>query len=161
MANNVYIPFLIAVGQAGAYSDSMSYDKPFCTRESYGLWIKHIPFISYPQIKELTKQDWIDEQGEDVWLPTTGVMQSAFDMEVEFVYYAKDGMANERINAFIDRIKGKWLKVYDSYTRKGYRGVYLTEFGSEPTFRRRGLQDSVQFKVKFRVNDPATDVALD
>lgn len=155
-----YLPFLISVGQSGAFQDNMKYATPFDTKEEFGLWIKHVPFTPYPKNKELVTQSWADEQGEDVYLSPNGVMSEAYDLEVEFVYYASDGLANERIQAFIDRIKGKWLRIYDCYTRMGRQGVYLEEFGSDPTFQRRGLKDTVLFKVKFRVNDPQTNIIL-
>lgn len=157
---DIYKPFLIAVGRAGAYSDDMTYDPPFDTRESFGLWIKHIPYTTFPKIKDVVAQNWADEQGEDVWLPTTGIMNDAYDLSVEFVYYANDGMANERIRAFVERIRGKWLKIHDGYTNIGRQAVYLQEFDQEPTFLRRGLKDVVIFKVSFRVNDPSTNITL-
>lgn len=156
----VYKPFLIAVGEAGAYSDSMKYEKPFDTRESYGLWIKHVPYMMFPKVKDIVTQNWADEQGEDTWLPTAGIVNEAYDLSVDFVYLAKDGMANERIRAFIERIRGKWLKIHDGYTNIGRQGVYLQEFDQEPTFLRRGLRDVVIFKVSFRVNDPNTNIVL-
>lgn len=160
-----YKPFLIAVGVSGCYTEMMEYEEPFDTKSSYNLWIKHAPYKVFPQIKDIVTQDWKDEQGEDVWLPPTGVMSAAYDYDVEFVYYENDGMANENIRAFIERIKGKWLKIYDTYTGLGRKGVYVKEFDADPPFKRRAnsvgsSRDYVSFKVKFRVNDPNTDVLL-
>lgn len=167
-----YKPFLIAVGEDGCYSDSMIYQPPFDTLDKYGLFIKHSPYKAFPQIKNLVTQDWPDEQGEDVWLPKTGIVNKAYDYEVEFIYYADDGMATERIRDFCDEIKGKWLQIYDTYTGMGRKGVYVTEFDADPAFKRRKVQtiflkdgtpavrDYVYFKVKFRINNPNTDIVL-
>ena len=167
-----YQPFLISVGEAGSYKESMVYQRPFDTLDKYGLFIKHTPYKAFPQIKNLVTQDWPDENGEDVWLPKTGIVNKAYDFDVEFIYYADDGMATENIRAFANEIKGKWLQIYDTYTQMGRKGVYVSEFDADPPFKRRKIQlrvldnglpairDYVYFKVKFRVNDPNTDVVL-
>ena len=167
-----YQPFLISVGESGCYKESgMKYEKPFDTLRSYGLFIKHAPYKVFPQIKNIVTQDWPDEHGEDVFLPKSGIINKAYDYEVEFIYLADDGMATERIRAFCDKIKGKWLQIYDTYTIMGRKGVYVEEFDSDPTIRRRKvmgvdqdgasiIRDYVYFKVKFRVNDPDTNVVL-
>lgn len=156
----VYKPFLIAVGQAGAYSDNMNYEPVFDTLDSYGLWIKHVPLSLFPKIKDVVSQKWQDEQGDDVWLPPTGIMSESYDLSIDFVYYWNDGMAMQRIRDFIERIKGKWLKIYDTYSNTGRQGVFLQEFDANPTYQRRGEHDTVILKVKFKVNDPSTDVKL-
>lgn len=168
-----YQPFLVSVGEAGSYRESMTYQPPFDTLAKYGLFIKHSPYKAFPTIKNVVSQDWPDEHGEDVWLPKTGIVNKAYDFEVEFIYYADDGMATEQIRAFCNEIKGKWLQVYDTYTKMGRRGVYVSEFDPDPKFKRRkiqareldesatpGIRDYVCFKIKFKVNDPNTDIVL-
>lgn len=167
-----YQPFLIAVGERGCYKESMAYQKPFDTFAKYGLYIKHAPYKIFPQIKNLVSQDWPDEHGEDVFLPTTGIVNKAYDYDVEFIYYSDDGMATERIREFCEEIKGKWLQIYDTYTKIGRTGVYVMEFDPDPTFVRRKIQlktmegkanvhrDYAYFKVKFRINNPNTNIVL-
>lgn len=167
-----YKPFLIAVGEDGCYREDMVYAAPFDTLRSYGLYVKHSPYKAFPQIKNLVSQDWPDEHGEDVWLPKTGIVNKAYDMDVEFIYYFDDGLATETIRRFSNDIKGKWLQIYDTYTAMGRKGVYVSEFDADPPFKRRKVQtytlpggapairDYVSFKVKFRINDPNTDVVL-
>ena len=166
-----YKPFLIAVGDSGCFSENMAYQMPFDTLAAYGLFIKHSPYKVFPQIKNIVTQDWPDENGEDVWLPRTGIVNKAYDYDAEFIYYADDGMATENIRKFCDMIKGKWLQIYDTYTGMGRRAVYVTEFDADPPFKRRKIQlteangqpairDYVYFNVKFRVNDPSTNIVL-
>lgn len=166
-----YKPFLIAVGQGGAYSDSMVYDKPFDTNERFKLVVKHSPYTVYPKIKNLVTQNWKDEQGADVFLPPTGVMNDPYEFMVEFVYYEADedvghNVITNNIRDFVNLIQGKWLKIYDTYTEMGRQGVYVTEFDQDPDYKSRKrpdgrLQNYVTLKVKFSVNDPNTDIKLD
>lgn len=150
----MYLPLYIKVGETGAFRKSMTYEDPFCTKDSYGLWIKHTPFTIRPKTKGLIVQTWKDEDGDDVFLSTTGAKCEAYDWEVEFVYLQNDGMAHVRIADFVNRIRGKWLKIRDEYTKTTRTEVYVSEFDQEPQFHRRGNQDLVIFKVKFRVNNP-------
>lgn len=149
-----YLPFLIKVGQSGVYSDSMTYEEPFDTKEAFGLWIQHSPFLIRPKTKTPVVQSWLDEDGDDVYLPPSGVKYEAYSFDCSFVYFENDGMANVRIEQFIQRISGKWLKIYDSYTKMCRKGVYVEEIGEAEKFHRRGQQDIVIFKVKFKCNFP-------
>jgi hypothetical protein len=150
---------LIKVGKSGAYSKTMEYEDPFDTKESYGLYIKHVPFTIRPTAKIPIKQTWKDEDGDDVYL-STSVKYEAYDWECVFVYLANDGSANENISAFVNRISGKWLRIHDYYTNTTRDGVFVKEFDTEPRFLRRGDRDLVIFKVTFRVNNPKFEEAF-
>lgn len=154
-----YKPFLIAVGSSGCYSTGISYEQAFDTLEEYGLYIKHSPFTFRPRVKNIITQEWLDQNGEDVYIPET-ITHEAYDLTCEFVYCRSDGMANENILNFLDRIEGKWLMIHDGYTNQGRQGVYVSGYNDEPTFQRRGKMDVVVFSVVFRVNDPDTNIVL-
>lgn len=149
-----YLPLLIKVGKSGAYSKTMEYEAEFCTKEAYGLWIKHAPFSILPKSKVLVSHEWKDEDGEDVFLSEYGTKCEAYDWKVDFVYLENDGMAHVRIADFVNRIRGKWLRIHDSYSQTTRDGVYVSEFDQEPRFKRRGNNDLVIFSVTFRVNNP-------
>lgn len=155
----VYQPLLISVGAAGCFSSSMTYSVPFDTNAQYGLVIKHAPFSIAPKPKNIITQSWKDEDGDDVFLPGT-ITREAYDLELEFVYFQPDNDANSQIRKFVSDISGKWLKVYDTYTKIGRQAVYMVEADDDPQFRRREGRDCLVFKVKFRVNDPNTNVQL-
>jgi hypothetical protein len=149
-----YLKLEIKVGKSGAYSKTMEYEDPFDTKESYGLWVKHTPFTVMPKTKVLISQTWNDENGDDVFLSDAGAKCEAYDWPVDFVYLENDGLAHERITEFINRIHGKWLRIYDSYSKMTRDGVYVSEVNTEPRFKRRGDKDLVIFSVTFRVNNP-------
>lgn len=155
----IYKPLLISVSKtAGAFSDSLEYNPVFDTKERFGLYIKHSPFSLRPKPKNIISQKWQDEEGDDVYIPDK-VYHEPYEVELQFIYLRNDDFANENINAFIKEVEGKWLMIYDSYTRIGRQGVYMIECQDDPTFRRRDT-DYVSFKVKFKVNDPDTDITL-
>ena len=154
-----YLPLLISVGTSGSYSSSMTYSKPFDTLVKYGLYIKHAPFTLMPKVKNIVTQTWKDEDGDDVYIPSS-VVYEAYDLELEFVYLDPGETANAQIRQFIADITGKWLKIYDSYTKVGRQGVYVISADEDPQFKRRDGRDLLVFNVKFRVNDPKTNVVL-
>ncbi len=154
-----YLPLLIAVSKtSGAYSDSLEYNEPFDTHAKYGLWIKHSPFTIRPKAKNIISQTWKDEDGDDVFIPDT-IYHEPYSVNLEFIYLRTDNNANENIRGFIKEIEGKWLKIYDSYSQIGRQAVFMEECDEDPTFKRR-TWDYLYFKVKFKVNDPDTDIVL-
>ncbi len=134
----------------------MQYGPAFDTHEKYGLWIKHAPYSVMPKIKNIVTQNWMDEDGEDVFLPDT-IRHEAYDLELEFVYYENDNESNNNFRRFVNEIKGKWLKLYESYTGICRHGVYLVSVDEDPKFVRRGEHDTVVWTAKFRVNQPDTN----
>lgn len=152
----IYLPLYIKASKhlGGAYSKNIEYEDPFDTKDSYGLWAQHVPFTILPKTKGLVSQTWKDEDGDDVFLSQAGAKCEAYDWKVDFVYFENDGMAHVRIADFVNRIRGKWLRVHDSYSKTTRDGVYVSEFDQEPKFKRRGNRDLVIFSVTFRVNNP-------
>lgn len=137
------------------------------TQEEYFVVCSECPFKILPTTKELAKRDWPDEDGEDVFMPADGLKFKAYDLEVKFLYVGqKDDMTLD-LNAFIEFIYGKndngspLLAIYDEYTQQGRQGVYALEVNNE-FLAYDDANDGVvgEFKVKFRVTDPVTQVVL-
>lgn len=137
------------------------------TQEEYFVVCSECPFKILPTTKELAKRDWPDEDGEDVFMPADGLKFKAYDLEVKFLYVGqKENMALD-LNAFIEFIYGKndngspLLAIYDEYTQQGRQGVYALEVNNE-FLAYDDANDGVvgEFKVKFRVTDPVTQVVL-
>lgn len=169
---NRFKDFWIAVGEPGAYSESMEYNEVFGMHERFGIKIKHAPFSAMPKIKNVVVQSWKDENGDDVWLPRkTGsepgvyipaITHEAVDYNPTFVIYGDANVVdvNIALRELLDTIRGRWLKIWDEYTRLGYEGVYLLDCDDDPKFKRRGF-DYVEFELKFRVNGMNIDAPFD
>lgn len=137
------------------------------------------PFKHLPETKDLPKREWYDEDGEDVYVPTDGLKMKAYDMEVKFLYVGTEDAMADDLKGFIDFICGRtnvvngsvvtvdvkknvMLKVYDEYTDTGRQGVYVQSVDNELYFFNDVSVDAIaQFKVKFRVTDPVTEIVLD
>lgn len=164
--------FYIAIGEPGAYSESMTYTSPVPVYETYGCMIKHAPYSLMAKIKNVVVQSWLDEDGDDVYLPQSSngrpaIMHEAVDYQVQFVFHHSNKVggvsvtdyANRQISRFVEAIEGRWLKIYDAYTGIGFDGVYLQDVDDDPRFRRRG-DDTVIFTLNFKVNGRPLDAPL-
>lgn len=166
--------FYIAIGEPGPYSNLMNYNSVIALYNDFGIRIKHAPFSPMAKIKNVVVQSWKDEDGDDVYLPrVTGSTPGSFEPAITheavefnptFVLYESnldtDGnftaIANQRIRDLVNKIQGRWLKIWDEYTQIGYEGVYLLDVDDDPKFKRRNY-DFVEFQLKFRINGAGID----
>ncbi len=129
------------------------------TIDDYGLYCMDIPFAVATGAKELTKRDWHDEDGEDVYMPKDGLRLSAYDIDVKFGYRGGRFGANDSINAFLDFVRRGMLKMYCDYTRIGRRHVVFSKLSDKATLVRDIDEgDLLVITATFRVCDPVTNI---
>ena len=134
------------------------------TKAQWGIVCKDFPFVLFDTTKDIPTRSWPDGDGEDVYFPDRLRFQ-AYDLEVFFAYQGEMGSANAKIAAFINYLTGKSdtgtsLKVYDTYTKIGRKGLYVKSVSNDAFARKTDEGDVIVFKVKFRVTDPVTDIVL-
>lgn len=132
---------------------------------AYKVVCQECPFKVLPETKEPAKRDWNDEDGEDTYIPSDGLKAKAYDMEVKFLYVGKEADMASDLKAFITFINGRntggssLLAIYDEYTQTGRRGVYVQNVDNDLFYYNDTDTDAIaQFKVKFRVTDPVTNI---
>lgn len=143
------------------------------TQARFKIACQEFPFKEMPEIKELPKRDWHDEDGEDVYIPSDGYRFKAYDLEATFIYVGTEKNIRNDIKNFIDFLYGRKdyrgrehsggvvLAVYDEYTETGRRGVIPTNVENTLYWNVDYDPDAIAtFKVKFRVTDPVTSVDL-
>lgn len=134
------------------------------TFDNWGIVCKDFPFNLYGEAKELSSQDWMDEDGEDEYVPSE-LKIASYEMDVEFVYKGDMNTANVKIREFLDYLTGRGgtgaeLQVYDTYTKIGRQKVRFVSIEDDIFWRQEEGGDVVVFVVKFKVNDPVTDITL-
>lgn len=168
---NVFKDFWIAVGQPGAYSQSMEYSEVFGMNTRFGIKIQHAPYSPMAKIKNVVVQSWKDEDGDDVWLPRVSsglgsyapaVTHEAVEYNAKFVIFGdKEKVdSNAVIREMLKLIEGRWLKIWDEYTQMGFEGVYLIDVDDDPKFKRRNY-DHVEFTLKFKINGTNIDAPFE
>lgn len=129
----------------------------------FGMVCTDVPFMPCGETKELPKRDWIDEDGEDTYIPDS-IPLSAFDWEIEMGFKGELASAQGALKKFTEYLTGKdgsgaELKVYSKYTGIGRQGIYFMGM-SDFVFSKTNIDEVVTFKVNFRVTDPSSNVVL-
>lgn len=140
----------------------------------WGVWCKDIPFKIFEKVKEPAKRTWNDEHGDDEYISPEGLWLEAYEMEVEFgckkmtttvggeeVAYVND--VRKAVGDFLEYLRQSgMMKLYSSWTRTGRQEVRLVSVSDDAHWEPsdNGGQEFLVFKVRFKVNDPKTDVEL-
>lgn len=133
---------------------------PVRDSKEWDIWIKSVPFKVFPDMKDIPSRDWLDENGEDEYLPDSPFYK-AYEMECEFVYIGEYESANTQIKSFLSYLSdGGMFRIYDSYTMIGRTNVRYVSTEEDMFYRREDDGDVVLFKVTFKVNDPITEITL-
>ena len=148
----------------------------------WGIVCCSVPFKAGGKTKEPAKREWLDEHGDDVYLPSK-LMFESYEAEFEMAYMGKElatnpfnlSLAESQIKAFKKWLtgndtqngSGSELKIYSPYAAIGRQKCYLMEISNESpcvvTKQEGGNlynENVVTFKVKFKITDPMTDITL-
>lgn len=145
--------------------DGNSNPYPLCESvATWGVWCKDIPFKIAEKVKEPAKRSWYDEEGDDEYIPSTGLLLEAYTMKVEFGCKIKTGISDvrEKVGEFLDYLRQSgMMKLYSTYTRIGRQNVRLSSISDKAWKNDQEGEEFLVFEVEFKVNDPATDIILD
>ncbi len=128
---------------------------------TWGIYVKHFPFNAlFPELKDLPSHTWADEHGDDEYVSESPYFKSQ-EIEVDFVFIGNSGNAKSYISSFITFLaNGGTNKIYDTYTGIGKQKVRYVSFNNEMYRTRTNDKDIVEFSVKFKLNDPVTNITL-
>ena len=129
---------------------------------------QELPFVLFPESKELATRDWVGEDGLDVYIPHKTPLKH-FDFEAVFLYKGKEKNIRVDIANFIAFLYGRnnnatgcRLAIYDEQTKIGYKDVVVSSVENQLYYLTRHDPDAVaKFKVKFTVYDPTTLVTAE
>lgn len=154
------------------YIQQLHFDGSTYTRGSvvdilstYKVVCQEFPFKILPEAKELASRDWNDEDGLDVYYPTTRRMKE-YETDVDFLYVGTENAIREDLKNFINFLYGRdngavgvSLAVYNEYTGIGRKDVVVTKVSDDVYYGDDNDTDAIaKFSVTFKVNDPVTDV---
>lgn len=153
-------------------------DNVYSSLGGWNIACTEVPFEVGGEPKDLYKNDWKDEHGEDTYIPNTLVLK-AYDMRVKFAYKGGVSSAYGVITAFRNFLigmagtkeyeggveteelvdGGASLDIYFPYTGIGRQKCYLKQF-ADTDFTKSNLDDVLEFSAVFRVTDPVTEITL-
>lgn len=146
-------------------------------RESYADWgivCSKCVFRHYGDPKDVSSRNWLDEHGEDVYIPAN-VKLKKFDAEYTFLCNGSELDVKTKVKEFHRYLMGMpWhdaqyntvssegsrLIIYDTYNSVGWKDVRLKTFSADALVMDNGDDEVVlEFKVVFEVNDPYTTIS--
>ena len=132
---------------------------------TYGMVVQAQPFPGVTEVKDLYKNDWKDEHGDDEYVPYSMKLK-AFEYTVKFFVktIATVGSTpieslNDQYNDFMGKLLQGEFKVWDSWQERGFQKVRLVKSSIE----QRDITDEqawMLFSVTMKINDPVTQVSL-
>ena len=151
--------------------DGISYTKgdTLDTYETWNIVCSKSPFRRYGDPKDVVSRNWLDEQGEDVYIPQD-IKYKKFDAEFTFLCNGSESDVKENVKGFLSFLTGKScsqyntpvgsrLAIYDTYNSIGWKDVRLKSFSNDGILLNKGEDEVVlEFKVMFEVFDPYTNV---
>lgn len=141
---------------------------------TWGVWCKEIPFKIISGVKAPAKRSWNDEHGDDEYISPDGLYLESYDMEVEFGCKKMAGTQSGDVMASVSDVRNSvgtfleylrqsgFMKMYSGWTRTGRQNVRMDSVNDDAHWEpdEGDGQEFLVFKVKFKVNDPSTDVTL-
>lgn len=124
----------------------------------FGFAVNEIPWPD-EETEDVNTREWPGVDGEDAYIPPSGLRLKAYNIEVEFVCAGGINTANTLYEALRDYLAGGMLKVYDPYWKRGRQNVYLKKLSDLEPFR-TNIDEGMSVKATFRVTDPRTKITL-
>lgn len=149
--------------------DGTSYKKGLIVDTmDYNIGCISFPFKMFPETKDLAERDWHDEHGKDVFVPTNGLYLKDYDLEAEFCYKGTMDNIVSDVSTFLkflrglnDGAVGGRLTVFDEHIGFGRKDVVAEDVDPDTFKADESDPDALfDFKVKFHVYDPKTEVSL-
>ncbi len=145
-----YKPFFVQKMKSG-YTKKNSLD--------WGIAIKKFQLDYYPEMKDIPKNDWYDQDGDEEFIPDVPYYK-AYESDIEFVYQGATDTGIGNITNFLDYIsRNGYNYIYDSYSKVGRQNVRYVKM-SDAKMYRSGGNEYIIFKVTLKFNDPKTIITL-
>lgn len=134
-------------------------------RQTYGITVRVHEYPARRKVKQPYKNEWLDRDGDDEFV--TGQRFDPFTLRLSCVIMSEDpGSDTARAElmsaalAFRSFLRGSDFRIYDAWTRTGFRKVRLEEF---PEIRENGFLQvagrcRLVFDIVLKINDPVTQV---
>jgi hypothetical protein len=132
------------------------------TTDVYAQW--SIVVTSFPYLtinakpKNIASVKYYDQNGDYEYIPATITYESQ-EFLVSFAYKGIKDAANMVIPAFISYISAE-ISLYYEYAKIGRQKCRIVEILPDPKLFRTGAKDMVEFSIRFKTNDPITNVIL-
>lgn len=120
--------------------------------DKFGIYLQHGTLINFPEPKNVWVHDWIDSDGEDLYVPFE-IYYKPYDLDLDFVYIGERDSFNDVIRSFILYLGADEFSIFDIWQRAGLRLRYM-KYKEGSKYREE--RDIWQFTITFRVSKPSS-----
>lgn len=107
------------------------------------------------EIKEPYKNEWPDEDGDDVYIGANGLKLKGADLTVSLCYVGKKGGWSSTCHGIINTLRTAGLvDVLDPYSSTVYHDCYFVSLTDIEVYSEKTAGDIVTYKVKFHITSP-------
>lgn len=129
---------------------------------AWGMYCMSIPFGPMPSSKELNKNEWADEDGDDEYIPEQLAI-NGYSMTVKLGFKGDKNSANASLRKMLGYLTGAdcsgvEMKYYCDYTKEGRSGVRFVKINDEAELVRDDDGDILVVSVELKVNAPMSDI---
>ena len=125
---------------------------------AFGMYVSENPFKPCDSVKEPSKRDWNDEHGDDEYIGPEGLYMASYETDIKFLFRGDAFGATDKCKAFLDYLrKSGMMKMYCEFNKIGRQHVRLKSI-SPTLYREPGSEDLLVLSIKFKVNDPVTEI---
>ncbi|UKK52660.1 hypothetical protein [Prevotella sp. E2-28] len=136
----------------------------------WGIFCKTIPFKLMGSVKKPACQTWLDEDGDEEFIPSTGLLRESYTIEIELgckkltasdstKYDVSVNDVRDKVAAFIGWLQSAgMIKLYSTHTKIGRQYVRLESVPDDATWKNDNGEEWLIFKIVMKVNDPSTDI---
>lgn len=138
-------------------------------RNTYKVIVKSPDYPSARKAKEPYKNQWFDQNGDEEYIPSTGLFTEAFTMKLECVMFARNSSLDAAIAdlkagvvAFQNALFGGAFSTLDAWTGFGFKEARVQEFPmpNSDAYQAWGNGVRVIFTVILKVNTPTERMKL-
>lgn len=146
------------------FQKSKSGQRVIETIEAWGLYCMDISLNSSYSVKDVSKNEWKDQDGDDEYIPDV-LRLNSYETTIKLGYKGQRGTANGVIKSLLDYLTGNEgtgggaeMKFYCDYTCEGRQNVRFVKIDDKAELVRDDDGDILVISITLKVNDPWTDI---
>lgn len=125
----------------------------------WGIVVTDFPFLSInTKPKNIATRSYYDENGDYEYIPEV-ITYEPQEFTIKFAYKGAKDSAGTAIGSFINYISAE-ISLYSEHAGIGRQSCRIVSIDEPDRFYRTATKDVLSFSIRFKSNDPVTNVIL-
>lgn len=132
------------------------------TITEWGMYCMEMSINTEYTVKDISKNDWNDEHGDDEYIPQT-LMLKGYETKIKLGFKGDKFAANAALKSMLNYLTGMddtgaEMKFYCDFTKEGRQNVRFVKIDDNAELVRDDDGDILVVSITLKVNDPITDI---